>query len=517
MKFTSEDIAQIENKGINIKKVEDQIEIFRRGNIPVNIEAAATIGNGIQKFTREEREKLSKYYDSKKGDFEILKFVPASGAATRMFKALHKFLDEFDPKKESLQDYLDRSKNQNLKDFFAGIERLPFYHQALNYAKECQPGFDSLTEEAKKFILVQTILFSPGLNLSNFPKGLVPFHNYGNFVATAFEEHLYEAAEYAAVNGVAKLHFTVSQGHKEKLISEFEKIKKRVQEKTHTKFEISYSYQDPKTDTIAVNRENEPFRTEEGKLFFRPGGHGALIENLNSLNADIVFIKNIDNVVVEEKAARVAEYKKMLAGKLLTVQEKCFSLLKILDAGAVSEGGIEDMKRYVEEELFSAFAPGFEQFSAEEKIQALKDRINRPLRVCGIVKNEGEPGGGPFLVNMKNGSKSLQIIEGAQIDQNNPQQKEIAKNATHFNPVDIVCGIKNYRGEHFNLLKFIDPSTSFIAEKTNNGKPLKALELPGLWNGGMAYWNTIFIEVPVETFNPVKTISDLLKPSHQPK
>lgn len=515
MKFSREDIEQIEKKGLSENKVEAQIKIFQRGNVPVNIEAAATVGNGILQFLSAEREEFSRYYENKKENLELLKFVPASGAATRMFKMLHSFLEEFDPGKESLTDYLNRKNNPNLKKFFNNIEKLPFYETAVNNSRESQPGFDSLTEEAKKFLIVRTILFSPGLNLSSYPKGLVPFHNYKKYVATAFEEHLYEAAEYAAVNGVAKLHFTVSEGHKEKFQAEFEKIKSRVEEVTNTKFVITYSYQNPKTDTIAVDSKNEPFRTREGKLFFRPGGHGALIDNLNDQDADLVFIKNIDNVVLLDRIKEVAANKKMLAGKLLQVQEKCYSYLKAIEEKEKAGIDLEEVKVFIETELFSRFASGFEQLSSENKLLKIKDRLNRPLRVCGMVKNEGEPGGGPFLVNMENGSKSLQIIEGAQINTEDIQQKEIAENATHFNPVDVVCGLRNFKGESFNLHEYVDPSTSFIAEKSKDGKPLRALELPGLWNGGMAKWNTIFVEVPVSTFNPVKTVVDLLKPSHQ--
>lgn len=515
MKFTEADIAQIENNGLKEKDVEDQIKIFQRGNLAVKIEAAATVGNGIRQFPPNERENFISFYEEKKEGLEILKFVPASGAATRMFKVVHKFLEEFDTGTETLSSYLERSTNNNLKLFFDNLEKMPFYDQALNNSRESQPGFNSLTEEAQKFTLVQTMLFSPGLNLSNYPKGLVPFHNYKKYVATAFEEHLYEAAEYAAVNGLAKLHFTVSEGHKEKFMAEFERIQNRVEECTDTKFKISYSYQDPRTDTIAVDSNNEPFRTNEGKLLFRPGGHGALIDNLNSLNADLVFIKNIDNVVLLNKAQEVAKYKKMLAGNLLQLQEKAFKFLKDIEEKNISVLDLQEIQSFIEDELFAKFEHGFFEVSVEEKMKRIKEILNRPLRVCGMVKNEGEPGGGPFLVHMGNGSKTLQIIESAQIDHNDPQQQEIARNATHFNPVDIVCGLKNYKGEKFDLREYIDPSTSFIAEKSMDGKPLKALELPGLWNGAMAKWNTVFIEVPVTTFNPVKTVVDLLKPSHQ--
>ncbi|MFO8147608.1 MAG: DUF4301 family protein [Gillisia sp.] len=512
-----EDLKQIEAKGLTKEKVEEQLRIFERGNISVNILAAATVGNGIQQFSESQKNELEKYFDANKSGFDIIKFVPASGAATRMFKDLHKFLEEFDAEKESISDFLSRHKNQNLKRFFSEIEKLPFYKRAVNNAVESQPGFHSLSDDAKKYILVRTILYAPGLNLSDYPKGLVPFHNYSDHVATAFEEHLYEASKYTDIDGISKLHFTVSLGHKEKFEAEFDAIKKRIIQKAQVKFEITYSYQNPKTDTIAVDDSNEPFRTEEGELFFRPGGHGALIDNLNELKSAVVFIKNIDNVVIETQVEEVAKYKKVLAGKLLKLQECCFKFLKDLETENSSEGLIKEISEFLKKELFLGFKSGFDGLSEMQKLQYLKEKLNRPLRVCGMVKNEGEPGGGPFLVQMENGESSLQIIEGAQIDKNNPDQKKIAENATHFNPVDIVCGLKNYLGTSFDLNEFIDPETSFIAEKNKDGKPLKALELPGLWNGAMAKWNTVFVEVPVTTFNPVKTVTDLLKPSHQVK
>lgn len=517
MKLTKEDIGSIEKNGLDPEKIREQLKIFERGNMPVNIAAAATVGNGINKYSDEQKKELIALFNDRLEKLDILKFVPASGAATRMFKALHLFLEEFEPKKDDLQSYLSRLNDDNLKRFFTEMEKLPFYKEALQRCKEITPNFEGLNESERKYHLVRTMMSSTGLCLSELPKGLVPFHDYGDFTATAFEEHLYEAAEYASVNNLAKLHFTVAPGDKEKFEEECNRIHTRVKEKTGIRLVISYSFQNPKTDTIAVDENNEPFRTKEGKLFFRPGGHGALIENLNDQKADVVFIKNIDNVVISSRVKGLADCKKMLAGKLLELQEKSFSYLKRLEEGNTTAEELVEITTFINEELFASFAEGFETLSEEERIGGLIDRLNRPLRVCGMVKNEGEPGGGPFLVNMPNGTKSLQIIEGAQIDKDDPEQQEIARNATHFNPVDLVCGFKNYRGEIFDLQQFIDPSTSFIANKTKDGKPLKALELPGLWNGAMARWNTVFIEVPVETFNPVKTVADLLKPSHQVK
>ena len=516
MNFSQKDIQQIESKGLSVEKVEEQIEIFKRGNLALDIQAAATVWDGIFFYSEQEKYEYISYYEKQKNQLEILKFIPASGAATRMFQGLQIFLQEFKPKTESLPEYLKRTDNKKLKLLFDNIEKLPFYKRALNNARENQPGFDELNRHSRKLLLVQTILYSHGLNLSNYPKGLVPFHDYTDYVATAFEEHFYEAAKYAETNGKARLHFTVSEEHKEKFEAEYDDIKSRVSEKTKVAFKVSYSFQDPKTDTIAVDENNEPFRTKGGELFFRPGGHGALIENLNNQKADLVFIKNIDNVVTTSKLDEVTEYKKILAGKLLKVQELCFSYMNSLETQKPSEKNIQGILQFIENELFYTFPEGFDELSEENKIQQLISRLNRPLRICGMVKNEGEPGGGPFLLKMRNGAHSIQIIEGAQIDPNDSQQKQIAKNSTHFNPVDLVCGMRNYKGEAFDLTEFVDPETCFITSKTIDGKAIKALELPGLWNGAMAKWNSVFIEVPVSTFNPVKTIVDLLKPSHQP-
>lgn len=502
---------QIEEKGLSTKEVEEQIEIFKRGNIKVNITEAATIGNGISRIEEPEKKELIAMYDSEKENHSILKFIPASGAATRMFKSLHNFADEFDPGNQSIRDYLDEKGDKDLQRFFDHIEKLPFYEHALERTGKNHSDYDSLSHDEQHKILVQTILESDGLYLSNLPKGLVPFHKYNSHIATAFEEHLIEAAGYVAVNDIAKLHFTVAREDKEKFQGEWKEIRERVEEKTGVKFEIEYSYQDPKTDTIAVDNDFQPFRTEEEDLFFRPGGHGALIENLNQLEEEVVFIKNIDNVVTEDRIQYMVDFKKMLGGKLFRIQKTIFEYLSILEEGDVPQDKLNEMQGFLTKELFV-------KGSSEASVSAdyLKNILHRPLRVCGMVKNEGEPGGGPFLVKDKNGAISLQIIEGAQIDNENPEQAKTAREATHFNPVDIVCGLKDHKGESFDLHEYVDEEMSFIADKTKDGKPLKALERPGLWNGGMAKWNTIFVEVPVETFNPVKTVSDLLKESHQP-
>ena len=511
MNFSEKDILQIEEKGLTTKEVEEQIAIFERGNIKVNITEAATVGKGISQIDPAEKKELIQYYDAEKANYSILKFIPASGAATRMFRALHNFADNFDPENDTLRDYLDNNSDADLQRFFNQIEKLPFYEQALEKAKRNHSDYEDLSHDEQHKALVETILNEDGLYLSNLPKGLVPFHKYQLYAATAFEEHLLEAAKYTEVDGVVKSHFTVAQGDKEKFQDEWRRIHERVEEKTGVKFETTYSYQDPKTDTIAVDNDFEPFRTENGDLFFRPGGHGALIENMNQLDEEIVFVKNIDNVVTEDALQHVTDHKKMLGGKLLKVQKKVFNYLETLEKGNVPSDKLNEIQDFLNNELFVKGSSNENMF-----IEYIKDKLNRPLRVCGMVRNEGEPGGGPFLVKDKNGDISLQIIEGAQIDNENPEQAKTAREATHFNPVDIVCSLRDHKGESFDLNEYVDEEMSFIADKTKDGKPLKALERPGLWNGGMAKWNTIFVEVPVETFNPVKTVSDLLRESHQP-
>ncbi|WP_029037331.1 DUF4301 family protein [Salinimicrobium xinjiangense] len=516
MNFSEKDISQIQKKGITPEKVQQQIEIFRRGNVVVNIREAATVKNGIQVISEDDRKKLSEYYDSRRDGLGIIKFVPASGAATRMFKAFYNLLREFDPGNDSLEDYIDRKNDRNLEVFFGRIKDLPFYESLIERISRTEKDFENLSEDQKNYLFVKYMLEEDGLNLGDQPKGLVPFHKYGDHLATAVEEHLVEAVDYAASNKKVRVHFTVSEEHREKFEQEVKEVVPRLQKETGHNFEVTYSYQDPKTDTVAVTKENEPFRDENGEIFFRPGGHGALIRNLNDQDADLVFIKNIDNVVTPRNRELLASYKRMLAGKLLGLQEKSFKYLKELETETRDEQ-LQQMVHFLQEELNAGLSINFDELQKEEKTATIKKLLNRPIRVCGMVKNEGEPGGGPFWVTHKNGEISLQIVESSQIDHENYQQSKIAQEATHFNPVDIVSSFKNYMGEKFDLSEFIDEETSFIAGKTKDGKELKALELPGLWNGAMAGWNTVFVEVPVETFNPVKTVADLLKPSHQVK
>ena len=372
--------------------------------------------------------------------------------------------------------------------------------------------------------VVANLLESAGLNYGALPKGLLKFHRYADGVRTPLEEHLVEGALYAAgKSGDVFVHFTVSTEHRELFQKLVDSKAAEYAAKYGVNYHISFSEQKPSTDTVAADMENKPFRDKDGKLLFRPGGHGALIENLNDLalienlndlDADVVFIKNIDNVVPDRLKADTVTYKKLLAGVLVTLQKQAFEYLKLLDSGSYRHDELENIIRFVQQQLHCRRAD-LKDLEDADLVIYLRKKLNRPMRVCGMVKNVGEPGGGPFLAYNPDGTVSLQILESSQIDMNDAEKKAMFEKGTHFNPVDLVCAVRNYKGEKFNLLNYVDKATGFISYKSKNGKDLKALELPGLWNGSMSDWNTVFVEVPLSTFNPVKTVNDLLREQHQ--
>ncbi|WP_372757588.1 DUF4301 family protein [Mariniflexile sp.] len=511
--FTEQDIKQIENHGLTIDKVNAQISLIKKGMTYSNLVDAATIGNGILRKDKQQQQDCMDFFDAKRDQLSIVKFVPASGAATRMFKFLFQFLNEFDENKDSIESYTE--KNKLFKEFLDGLEKLPFYDIVLAKIQETVPNFDSLSLAEQSVLIVKTLLNANQLNYSFYPKGLLPFHKYKDHVSTAFREHLLEATMYATSNNTANLHFTISEAHEELFNNELKQVKDQLEKEKNINYNVSFSFQNKSTDTIAITATDELFRTDESKLSFRPSGHGALIENLNKLDYDLVFIKNIDNIVVYDQNIEISDYKKMLAGILLQIQRNVFKYLHCLENDEISEDEVNNIELFVINRINVDIRQAYQDYTLEEKRTYLHNKLNRPLRVCGMVKNEGEPGGGPFWVKDAKGSISLQIVEFAQIDIENQSQKEIVDIATHFNPTDLVCGIKNYKGEKFDLSKYVDPDAAFITMKSQNGVDIKALELPGLWNGSMAYWNSIFVEIPVSTFNPVKTVNDLLKPAHQ--
>ncbi len=515
MIFSEKDLSQINKIGLTTDRIHAQMALIKSGMAYSNLKKAATIGNGILKIEKEQEFHYINLFESKRNHLSMVKFVPASGAATRMFKFLFQFLNDYNIEEDSIDSYIEKTNNKGLSKFFDALEKLPFFEEVVHKIHKIIPDYNELSFEKRKVEFVKTILEVDRLNYSFYPKGLLPFHKYESYVATAFEEHLYEGALYGSSNNTANLHFTISENHERNFKKELNHIEEEVEECTENTFNISFSFQKKSTDTIALTSNDELFRDSEGSILFRPSGHGALLENLNDLDYDIIFIKNIDNVVVKEYHETISNYKKILTGILLEVQEQTFKFLNQLDSDILNDNDLESIVQFVTNKLNVVVTQEFECSSLDSKIFYLRDKLNRPIRVCGMVKNEGEPGGGPFWVQDKNGNMSLQIVESAQVDSTNESQAEILKNATHFNPVDLVCGIKNYKGESFNLLQYVDHEASFITKKNHLGEDIKTLELPGLWNGSMAYWNTIFVEVPLITFNPVKTVNDLLRDSHQ--
>ncbi|GEQ84606.1 hypothetical protein ULMS_01140 [Patiriisocius marinistellae] len=506
--FTKQDLQDLEVRGLNENAVKEQLNTFNNGVPFAKIVTAASIGNGIEVLDENAQKESVAYYEKNKAGLDIIKFVPASGAATRMFKFLHEFLSDYNEEEEVLRDYIKVNKLDQLKLFFDNLKDFAFILELRKAIRKKYPDYKQSNRGQRMKMLVKTMLSKKGLNFSNLPKGLIPFHRYTKFVKTAYEEQLFEATQYAFAHDTAHLHFTFSPEHLEFFKNEYERVQNRITSKTKIKLKISYSFQCDSTKTIAVDNENIPVRKDDGNLLLRPSGHGALIKNLNNVNADIVFIKNIDNVAAEEYLREIAFYKKMLAGKLLQLQKKIFSYLQIIIEHNVTDENLAEMKAFLWNELYIRENP--------ETPAGIAGVLNRPLRVCGVVKNTGAPGGGPFWVRNKEGNMSLQIVEMSQVNIDDTSQASLAKEATHFNPVDIVCATKDYEGNCFNLAHFVDESASFISNKTLNGKPIKALELPGLWNGAMARWNTVFVEVPQSTFNPVKTVNDLLRNEHRP-
>ncbi|MFQ6600913.1 DUF4301 family protein [Flavobacterium sp. C3NV] len=514
--FSSADFVQIYNHGIPFDKILKQLEIFKNGILKSNLISPATINNGILSLSETEFEEKANFFDLQKEKLKLKKFVPASGAASRMFKFLTAFLNDFDIKKETINAYINRKKDSDLSIFIVAMDKFPFFKALDEKLKEIYPDFETLDRDYKNYYFVKTLLSPEYFDFANKPKAVLPFHQYKAHIANPIEEHLNECVHYATSNQVSNLHFTVSEIHQTLFENEVEVLKEKVEQDSKVKIDIGYSYQNKSTDSICVDAKNIPVRDKENNLVFRPGGHGALIENLKELDSDIIFIKNIDNVI-QNHIDKIALYKKALAGVLIKVQQKVFGYLDAIEKQEIKEENIEEIVAFLMQKLNIELSNDFNKFTFENKINKIKELLNRPIRVCGMVKNEGEPGGGPFWVRNDKGAVSLQIVETSQVDLANKKQTEILAEATHFNPVDLVCGIKNYKNEKFDLLQFVDQKAGFIVEKSVDGKTVKSYELPGLWNGAMANWLTIFVAVPLITFNPVKTVNDLLKAAHQPQ
>jgi hypothetical protein len=509
--FTTEDLKDLAHRGISKESIYLQLENFRSGFPFVELAEPCTLSQGIVRLDSQTTRDLEILGCQAAEKERILKFVPASGAATRMFKTLLACLHPSGSSDEKEK----REMREESEKFFLEIKKFAFYDDLKQVLAKAGHDIDKLLKAHNHTVILQSLLTPQGLNYAQVPKGLIPFHSYDGMSRTAFEEHLIEAAGYAKdCSETIRLHFTIPS-EAEAEIKVLLNAWTEKYEKKGLHFKIQVSTQKSSTDTIAVDLKNKPFRDAQGRLVFRPGGHGALIENLNELAADIVFIRNIDNIAVERLSQEICFYKRVLAGYLVLLQNIVFSLLKELNQGGISMPRLDEILENISAKLGWKIPKDLHAASAEEKRQFLFSRLNRPLRVCGMVPNRGEPGGGPFWVRDADGLLSCQIVESSQVNMDSPDQKRIWLSSTHFNPVDLVCGLRDIQGKNFNLLDFVDPHTGFISIKSKDGHELKALELPGLWNGAMARWNTAFVEVPLSTFNPVKTVMDLSKTAHQ--
>ena len=516
MALSDKDLDKLKTMGIDETEVSKQIEKFKSGISYLNIVRAATPGYGIMTLSETKVEKFVAKYEKCLPEKKLTKFVPASGAATRMFKHLFEFVNSYSASEEDYLNLLVDRGPDSMFYFFENLDQFAFFSDLRLHFFNQNIDLPDLMDKKEYLKIILGVLYEDGLNYGKLPKGLIKFHKYVDFSRTAAEEHMVEGTNYCKnSNNHVCIHFTVSPDSMELFKKHINSVIPIIEERYNVKYEISFSVQNSATDTIAVDMDNNPFRNEDNSLELRPGGHGALIENLNNLNADLIFIKNIDNIVPDRTKFFTALYKKTLAGILLSTQDSIFRYLEILDKDNVPEDQLNTILKFIEKDLYVKPSTEFDSFTYKDKLKYTRMKLNRPIRVCSMVKNEGEPGGGPYLATNHDGTVSLQIIEYSQIDVNNPKQLDIVMNSTHFNPVDMVCSIKNYKGKKFNLKQFIDQDTGFISIKSKNGKSLKAYELPGLWNGGMSDWNTIFVEMPVETFNPVKVVNDLLKEEHR--
>jgi hypothetical protein len=544
--LTQADLEQITKREITPDNIRKQIAHFTKGFPFVKLVRPATTGDGIFHFSAKQHASYINFYDQQRSNLKFVKFVPASGAASRMFKQLFEFQQKYSNDEVGNRLFFEDQGFNSIHYLFTHLNKIAFYEALDRIMTANGENLGQLLNEKEYGKIASYILGEPGLNYGNLPKALLQFHKYSSGSRTAIEEHLVEAALYNLnLNGIAPIHFTISPEHRKKFEELLHQVIPYYEQLYNVQFDITFSIQKPSTDTIAVDENNQPFRNPDGSLLFRPGGHGALLENLGEIDADIIFVKNIDNIVPDRLREPTVNNKKLIGGYLLWIREKVHDYLRerrgmkdeechceersdeakrrmrIVERRKKKEGGWnwedgrdQGMVDFMKEFLSIGIPDGFEKLNTDQKSDWLFARLNRPIRVCGMVKNEGEPGGGPFWVMDDHGECSLQIVESSQIDLQDPQQQSIMQAATHFNPVDLVCCTKDYLGNPFHLNHFVDENTGFISMKSTGGRTLKALELPGLWNGAMAKWITVFVEVPIITFNPVKTVNDLLRKEH---
>lgn len=509
--FSKEDLDQIKEQGLTPEIVQNQIQAYREGFPHTQLVRAATIENGgIIKLSDNEIERYNKQYHLLSKGKKIQKFIPASGAASRMFKDLYAFSATYFGISNNFE-----KEYPEVKRFLENIRQFAFYDDLNHCMRERQMDLGEYYRAGDYASIINILLQKQHLGYGNLPKALIKFHKYGNIQRTPLEEHIVEGAEYAQMeDGTVALHFTVSPEHRPLFKKKIAAIRQYYENSLGIKLKIKLSEQKHYTDIIAVDEYNNPIRDENNKLVFRPGGHGALIENLNEIRSDIIFIKNIDNIVPDWMKHTTTVYKKAIAGMMLELQEEIFHHLNTL-ASKKKDIDLEIIEKFVTDRLHICLNEDYKNGTPKEKIKLLFEKLNRPIRICGMVRNQGEPGGGPFYTLNTHGNTGLQIVESAQINHKDPTQEAIFTEATHFNPVDLVCSTKTYKGSYFKLQKYIDPATGFISKKSKGAQTVKSQELPGLWNGAMAEWTTLFVEVPLATFNPVKTVNDLLRKEHQ--
>ena len=503
-KPTHEDLVQLNELGLSVEKVQQQINHFKEGFPKTRLDDAATPANGgIHVLDDKEIARYKRLYHTLSKGQRLLKFVPASGAATRMFKDLYSFTATyFGVSNDFGKEFPD------VKVFLENIRTFAFFNDLKAKMANADLDIEDYLQRGDYSTVINFLLKEQYLGYGSLPKALLKFHRYGEVQRTPFEEHIVEGALYARnSDGTVNLHFTISPEHRTAFRRKMAEVKHYYESTLGINLKITFSEQKHYTDIIAVDEQNQPIRDENGRLIFRPGGHGALIENLNEQHADLIFIKNIDNVVPDWMKHTTVIYKQVLAGYLLDLKAKTFDYLRTLD-GNPDDKTLRRIARFAKEDL-NIMVP--ETYTA----RTLHDLLNRPMRICGMVKNQGEPGGGPFYTIDSMERRSLQIVESAQVNHNDPQQEALFQASTHFNPVDLVCSTRNYRGRYFDLRQYVDPMTGFISKKSKGAQTLKSQELPGLWNGAMANWITLFVEVPIATFNPVKSVNDLLRKEHR--
>lgn len=514
--FHAGDLEAFRARGIAGEEAERQLVLLREPPPAMRLERPCAVGDGIETIDHGEVVRLSDLHEQAARQGRCAKFVPASGAATRMFQSLLTVWgwgDDVGRDRTEAAAAAGSVDAERTLHFLDRLEAFPFAEELRAVLAFRGYDLDNLLLGGAVSDILDALLGREGLGYAELPKGLVKFHRSAQDGRTAFEEHLLEAAAYVRdVEGRARVHFTVAAEARAAFEEALERARPAIEKGLGVRLEVSFSIQSPATDTLALDGDGAPLRDARGALLFRPAGHGALLGNLAALLGDVVLVKNIDNVVPDTRKAPTIRWKRVLGGLVVERQREIFLRVARLRSPGIEPWALEEAATFAKARIGWSVPPGLDRDAVR---LALLDRLDRPVRVCGVVRNEGEPGGGPFWVRHADGSATRQIVESAQIDPGDEAQREIFRAASHFNPVDLACGMLDAEGKSFDLERFVDPSASIVTRKAVDGREVSVLERPGLWNGAMAGWITFFVEVPSETFAPVKTVLDLLRPEHQ--